>query len=143
MKKTWLLIAFSATTFWAMARQDKSIKPPAAVKAAFDKAYPGIAGTKWEKEEGEYEVTFQKDSKTVSVVYDTKGQLKETETGIEVSALPAAVVTYVNQHYKGATIKTPEKTVKADGTVIYEVDVNKHTLVFDAAGKYLKSEKAD
>ncbi len=137
-----LLLAIAITTGVA-AQEGKPVTPPAVVKAAFEKSYPAMPGTKWYKEEGDYEASFKKDGKKMSAVYDVKGKLKETEVEIAAGELPKGVTEYVKQHYKGAAMKDPAKTTKADGSVIYEVEVKEMTLVFDSNGKFIKAEKEE
>jgi hypothetical protein len=123
-------------------KKEKGITPPAAVKAAFEKAYPGATKVKWGKENGEeYEAGFVNGKKELSAVYDSKGTLKETEEEVEVSALPASVTSYVAQHYKGAAIKEAARITTTAGVVTYEAEVNKTDLLFDASGKFIKAVK--
>ena len=45
----------------------KEVIPPAA-KTAFSKAFPTASKVKWEKEDGNYEVTFEKDGKEMQSI---------------------------------------------------------------------------
>jgi len=121
----------------ACAQKVKEADVPASVKTAFAKQYPD-AVAKWEKEDGNYEVNFKKDGKTMSALYTKNGKLTESEMDIKVADLPAAVVTYVKEHYKGKTIKEAAKITKADGTVNYEAEVAGMDVIFDANGKFIK-----
>lgn len=146
MKRNALLfITASMLTISAMAQEkeekEKSVPAPAAAKEAFVKAYPAASKVKWEKEDGNYEVNFVKDGKKMSAVYDSKGVLKETETAISVSELPAAATEYIKQHYKGAAVKEAAKITNAAGVVTYEAEVNKKDVIFDANGKFIKEAK--
>ena len=142
MKKHLLLLTIASGLALAVSAQEKekSITPPAAAKATFEKAYPGVAA-KWEKEDGAYEASFTDKGQKMSAVYDGKGVLKETEVTIKTSELPAGVAEYVKQHYKGAPIKEAAKITKANGTVNYEAEVNKMDVIFDAKGTFIKEEK--
>jgi hypothetical protein len=115
-------------------------KVPVAVKAAFAKQYPGITA-KWEKEDGLFEASFKQNGSSISAMYETNGTLKETETDIKVNELPAAVLAYVKEHYKGKTIKEGAKITKANGTVNYEAEVNGKDVIFDVNGNFLKEVK--
>lgn len=114
---------------------------PDAVKTAFAKAYPGAQNVKWDKEDNDYEVSFKQGSKSMSAIYDMKGTLKETETSIVASELPAAVMPYFKEHYKGAVVKETAKITKANGEVNYEVGIKGKDVLFDAKGKFLKEAK--
>lgn len=124
----------------ACAQKIDASKVPAAVKTAFAKQYPG-ATAKWEKEDGKYEAGFKQNGNTMSALFGANGTMTESEIDIEVSDLPAAVLAYVKEHYKGKTIKEGAKITKADGTVNYEAEVAGKDVIFDANGKFLKEVK--
>lgn len=112
-------------------------KVPIVVKAAFAKQYPGIT-TKWEKEDGQYEASFKQHGNSSSTTYKANGTFIESEIDIKVTELPASVLSYIKEHYKGKTIKEAAKITKADGTVNYEAEVNGKDVIFDAKGNFLK-----
>lgn len=141
MKKLMMMSALvAAIGFSACAQKLDESKVPAAAKAAFAKQYPGISA-KWEKEAGNYEVNFKQNGATMSALYDANGSIKETEMDIKVADLPASVLAYVKDHYKGKSIKEGAKITKADGTVNYEAEVDGKDVIFDATGKFLKEAK--
>ena len=96
---------------------------------------------KWEKEDGNYEVTFVDKGKELSAVYNAKGILTESEHEIKVSELPAAVTAYMKDHYKGITVKGAAKITKADGSINYEAAIKGKDVLFDANGKFIKEAK--
>jgi hypothetical protein len=139
--KSWIvLVLVTAGALQAHAQKLSTAKMPQAAKAAFTKAHPGAQG-KWEKEGGNYEVNFKEGGKETSCVIDKNGKIWETETEIPISALPVAVVTYVQKNYGKAKIGEAAKIVKADGSVVYEAMVNEKDLFFDSNGKPVKSDK--
>ena len=77
----------------------------------------------------------------MSVLFTADGTMTESEMDIAVKELPAAVLSYVKEHYKGAVIKEGAKITKADGTVNYEAEINKTDVLFDEKGKFLKEVK--
>lgn len=138
MKKAIMMLTiFVAIGFSACAQKIDASKVPAAVKAAFVKQYPGIS-VKWEKEGAKYEAGFKQNGNTMSALYEATGKLTETERDIKVSELPAAVLVYVKDHYKGKSIKEAAIIMKADGTVNYEAEVGGKDVIFDAGGKIIK-----
>ena len=146
MKKHPLLLAVAfglASTVLAQKeeKEEKNVTPPAAVKAAFNKAYPAATKTTWEKEDGNYEAGFTDKGQKMAAVYSPAGALQETEVSIPVASLPAAVTDYMKQHYKGITVKEASKITKADGTTNYEAEIHKKDVVFDAKGNFIKEEK--
>jgi uncharacterized lipoprotein YehR (DUF1307 family) len=114
---------------------------PEPVKTSFSKAYDSPGKVKWEKEnKNEYEASFELNGKEISVVYSNDGILQETETEITVAELPAAVTDYITKNYKNAKISEAEEIIKKDGSRLYEAEVNKKDLLFDASGKLLKTD---
>jgi hypothetical protein len=130
-----------ATAGFAQEKKESKHTAPAAAKAAFEKAFPGVSKVKWGQEGKEYEANFVQNGKKMSAVYDSRGVLKETEEDIKITELPAAVAAYVKEHHKGAAIKEAAKITKPNGEVNYEAEVNKMDLIFDANGKFIKAEK--
>ena len=135
-----MMVLAALITFSACAQKLKEADVPAAVKASFTKHYPGVTA-KWEKEDGKYEAGFKKDGNSMSALFEANGTMTESEMDIKVSDLPATVLAYVKEHYKGKTIKEGAKITKADGTVNYEAEVDGKDVIFDAAGKFLKEVK--
>lgn len=114
---------------------------PAAVKTAFTKAYPTATKVKYEKEDGNYEVSFVDKGNEISVIYDARGILKESEQELKISALPASVTAYMKEHYKGMPVKGAAKITKTDGSINYEAALKGKDVIFDANGKFLKEVK--
>jgi uncharacterized lipoprotein NlpE involved in copper resistance len=113
---------------------------PTAAKQAFEKNYPGIKGT-WDKEDKNYEASFKKDGKEMSVVIDESGTIVETETDIAVTELPTTVQDYIKQHFQGMAIKEASTITKGNSEVNYEAEVGDKDLIFDASGKFTREEK--
>lgn len=131
-----LLISFSVN-----AQKLKPAKVPAVVKTSFEKQFPSATDVKWEKEDNLYEVELKNNGQSMTVSLDAKGTLVETEMGIKTSELPPAILKYVNDNFKGKTIKSAEKNITGK-KVTYEVVVPKEkALIFDAKGKFIEKEK--
>ncbi|AUD05387.1 PepSY-like domain-containing protein [Spirosoma pollinicola] len=111
---------------------------PAAAKSTFAKLYPSATGPKWDGEDGGYEASFKDKGKTMSLLFDAKGQLKETETDIAVLELPAAVRDYVAKQMPGKKIKEAAIIVDAAGVKKYEAEVGGKDLMFSVDGKLIK-----
>ena len=141
MKKLFMMaILATSVSFVACAQKLDASKVPAAVKADFAKRYPGVTA-KWEMEDGKYEAGFKQGSSSMSATFEPSGKFTESEVDIKVADLPATVLSYVKEHYKGKSIKEGAKITKADGTVNYEAEVNGKDVIFDANGKFLKEMK--
>lgn len=135
-----LVMAGFLFTFTACGQKTDASKVPAAVKASFAKKFPGVT-VRWEKENNQYEAGFKQNGKTMSALFETNGTLTETEMDIKASSLPAAVLSYIKEHYNGKVIKEAAKITKADGTVNYEAEVSGKDVIFDSNGKFLKEVK--
>jgi len=143
MKSYLVSIVFALFSFSALAQKLNADKVPQVVKTNFNKAHPNASG-KWEKEEGNFEVSFKESGKEMSCVIDAGGNILETETVIPASELPQAAKDYIKKNYAGVTIKEAAKIVKSNGEINYEAELKKKDLIFDSAGKFLKiSEEKD
>ena len=132
MKKIMLLAALFA---FAQTAFTQASKVPEAVKMTFAKAYPNADDVEWELEDGNFEVEFEmSDDKEMSVVYDTNGTLLETEVEIAFSELPKAA----QEALKGKKVKETAKIINAKGVVVYEAEVRRKDLMFDAQGQAIK-----
>lgn len=127
---TTLAIALSTVVF---AQKLSADKVPAVIKQAFAKAYPAAKAVKWDKEGKDYEASFEQGKDELSVVFDEKGQVLETEKEIKVSELPAAV----QQALKGKKVKEAAIIIKG-GKTVYEAEVGGKDLMFDSDGKPIK-----
>lgn len=141
IKTTMAIALASSIGVAAMAQKITSAKVPAAVKTSFEKAFPGVKTVKWEKEKGDYEVSFKQAENNMSAVFKANGTQVESEIGIKSADLPASVNAYVKQHYKGAVIKEAAKITKVSGEVNYEAEVKGKDLLFDSTGKFIKVAK--
>jgi hypothetical protein len=111
---------------------------PAAVKASFAKLYPNVTKVKWGKEDANYEAEFEVNKVEMSCLFDATGNLLETESEIEISALPKGVADYVTKNYAGQKIKEASKIVDAKNVTTYEAEVKEGDLIFDATGNFVK-----
>lgn len=132
---TALLLSFNAS---AAALGDPV---PAAVLAAFQQQFPDVKKARWDKEGDVYEAEFKRNGVETSATFSASGQLLETETTIAVSALPQAARDYVAANFKGKKIKEAAKITKSNGEVIYEAEVKRKDLLFNASGQFLEMGK--
>jgi hypothetical protein len=114
---------------------------PQVVKDAFNKQFPEAEEVKWNKEGEDFEASFEKKEKDMSAVIDTKGNVLETEVGIEITDLPQAIQDYLAKNYAGKEIKEAAKIVDAKGTLTYEAEIEKSDVLFDSNGHYIKVAK--
>lgn len=127
--------------FTVNAQKAADAKVPAVLKTAFAKQYPKATDVKWEKEGANWEVALKNNGKEMTVVLDKKGTVTETEVSIQVAELPGPAMKYIAEKFKGKPILSLDK-ITAGTKVSYEVVVVKgKALMFDAAGKYMKTAK--
>ena len=124
-----------ATT--AAAQKISPAKVPALVKTAFKKAYPAVTKVKWEKEKGNYEAGFKQGTDVMSALFKADGMQIESELDIKTTALPANIMSYVKQNYKGAAIKEAAKITKATGEINFEAEVKGKDLLFNKDSRRL------
>ncbi len=140
MKTTILFLAIAAVSFNASAQKIKADEVPAAVKTKQASLYPNAKVSKWEKENGNFEAEFDNGKVETSTLFDASGNLLQTETEIEASALPKGVNDYVAKNLAGKKIKEAAKIVDSKNAVTYEAEVDEVDYIFDSNGNFLKKE---
>ena len=133
--KRFLLLSFTVATISVSAQ-----KVPDAVKSVFSKTFPATKG-KWHLADGNFEVSFDKDSKKMTLVINPKAELVQTEYAITISELPKVAKEYLNTNEKGVKIKELAHILKPNGEVEYEAVVKGKDVLFDKNGKFLSKEK--
>lgn len=98
---------------------------------------------KWEKEGADYEVGFDTGKAKISAVITTAGVLKETETEMPVTQLPAAMQQALATRYKTTKITEAAKIISAATNVtIYEAEFcqggKRRDVLFNADGTAVK-----
>ena len=129
-----LLIAlFVGTTF--------AQNVPSAAKNKLKTLYPKAEEVKWDKEGANFEANFEVNDVEMSVIFDAKGNVLETETEIEKDALPAAVKSALKKDFSGYKIKETAK-IEKNGKITFEAQVEKGETKLDAIyspdGKLIK-----
>jgi len=89
-----VLLISTCCTVLISAQNLKESEVPSSAKAAFNKKYPDTHA-RWEKEKDNYEVTFEKDGKTMPAAISKTGNIIETETGLNVNKLPPDIQSYL------------------------------------------------
>lgn len=135
MKQVILVASMFAVCVTAQAQ--KGI--PVAVKSAFEKAYPKATAVKWDKEiNGDFEANCTNNKVAMSLTYNAKGGLLETETEIMLAEFPSKVTDAIHAKYPTAKITGGDKIVTNKGVTKYEADLTigqkKIEKLFDAEG---------
>lgn len=136
MVRSFLL--FAAVLLWAGCALQAQKAVPEAVKTTFNEKFPKAGDVDWKLEaDGNWEVEFELDDEESSATFTAEGKWLETETEIAVDDLPDAV----RKAVQGQKVKEAARILKADGTTVYEVEIGKKDLIYDAAGQLLMEEK--
>jgi len=138
-----LLAAVLCLTLQLEAQSVKERDVPVAVTSRVSTLYPDAVKIKWEMEDGMYEASFMTGNKETSVLVSSQGMLVQTETEIEVAALPKEAAIYIMQNNPGNAIQEATKRTDVYGVVRYEAELKNMEYVFDASGKLLTEEKVD
>ena len=119
MKK---LILFMLVTFLsASVLYSQKLNVPDTVKSTFNTMFPNAADIKWGKENAkEYEADFKLNEVQMSANISVDGIWMETETTIDITALPEAVTDGITRDFPKAKILRAAKIDKADKNIIYE-----------------------
>jgi hypothetical protein len=141
MKKLTFILIFIMVTGFLMAQKIQSKDVPEAVMTAFQKEFPAAKIAKWDREENNFEASFDNNKLDQSVVFDAQGNILETEVEIGINELPEKAKDYVTLNYPGKKIKEVAKITDAQKTVTYEVEVNGMDLIFSEQGKFIKEIK--
>ena len=135
MKELILLLAFFAIAQIGFSQKVKAYKVSQAVKTEFAKKFPTAELEGWELEDGNYEAEFDNpDDVEMSAVFSADGKWLETKQVIKKSELPAPVLAKL----QGKKVKEASKIMRADGSTIYEAEVKRKDLLFDASGNAVK-----
>jgi hypothetical protein len=132
----------------AGAQKISANKVPAAVTSAFKAKFPTATKTSWQMEKAnEYEAGFKLNGNEISANFDNTGKWLETETEINVSALPASVQSALIKDFAGFKINEASKIESVKNGNCFEAEIEKGEETFDvlftADGKMLSKTKMD
>jgi len=135
--KAFIILSLIVISNIAIAQKTSDI--PLAVRQAFARQYTDPKSIKWNVEkDNKYEASFTYHRAHMSAVYNADGSKVETETKIAIDNLPDAARKYAAAKGK---ITEAARIIKADGTTVYEAEVDGVDLLFDTAGKFLSQSK--
>ena len=119
---------------------------PAAVKTAFQTAYPGATDVEWELEGDEIEVEWEMNGEEYEASYNRMGKLLDSDYGINmtIDELPVTVQQAVNTSFPGYVMDDVQQ-VTVKGEQQFEIEMNSRTgdrkkATFTAAGQLVSSE---
>ena len=116
-------------------------KVPSAAKTKLKTLYPKAEKVKWDKEGANFEANFEVNDMEMSVIFNAKGTVLETETEIEEDDLPAAVKNALKKDFAGYDVEEMSK-IEKNGKTTFEAQVEKGEIQLDAIysldGKLIK-----
>ena len=144
-----MIVALAIMPFCIMrtsAQKINSQQVPRAVTNAFVKQFPNTKAESWELEDKNYEVSFDVKGMDWSAVYTSEGIWAETEEEIHAFDIPAAVNEAISSSFAGYKRDEMEKVTKNDGTVVFEIVLQKDKeeieVDFDSLGNVLSKAPA-
>jgi uncharacterized membrane protein YkoI len=121
--------------------QDISPKDvPAAVKSAFQKAYPRATDIEWEIKNVNYEVEFDIGSADYKVLYTPAGKTVFVERDIALRQLPASIAKNIKSKYPQGRIDDVDQ-INTGGKITYKIDIDGTPDVnvwYSADGKFIR-----
>lgn len=116
---------------------------PDAVKATFQKMYPGENDPDWHKDSnGNYESNFKIDGIKYRADYAPNGKWIETETSIDIKDLPQAIRDKIKSDYDSEDITEVEKVEHHSKGLFYDVEFKQKgknkDIEFRANGEIIK-----
>ena len=143
MKLTPVLLSICLCFIIACSEHEEKVNVPEVVKAKFSALYPNAGMAKWKMEDGKYEASFEQNKMETSVILSPEGNVLETESVIDVTALPQTINDYAVTQLGGKKISKAEKVTSANGTVSYEIEVDETDYLFDANGQFTGKEEEE
>jgi hypothetical protein len=142
MKKNIVITAFIfGMIHLAQAQEKKHVTIPEAVAKSFTNLKPSAKAVEWEMEGKDYEAEFKENGVESSMIFDATGKHLMTETEIEVSALPKAIIDDLKTRANGKKIKEASRLEYTEGKTLYEAECGDVDYIFDAKGKFIEIEK--
>ena len=137
MKKSVIIVVTLVFSTIAFAQKVKATKVPEIVTKSLISKYPNAKNVKWDKEENNYEASFENNKTENSVLFNSNGKIIETEVEISTAQLPKSILSYLSKNYKDQKVKEAAKIISEKGIVTYEAEIKGKDLLFDENGKLL------
>jgi hypothetical protein len=118
MKKIVLLAVLISTIAFG-----NDIQIPENVSSAFTKEFPGVANVNWKMEFDKYQAEFTQKNKTMTALFNTRGECIETATYIHQNELPDKTLEEIDWYYKNAQIISSRKAKNIQSNCYYRVIV--------------------
>jgi hypothetical protein len=137
MRKSVIIVVALVLSTIAFAQKVKATKVPEIVLKSLMSEYPNAKKVKWDKEENNYEASFESNKTKNSVLFNASGKIIETEVEITTAQLPKSILNYIGKNYKDQKVKEAAKIISDKGIITYEAEIKGKDLLFDENGKLL------
>jgi hypothetical protein len=134
MKILFFLLVIIGLSSVSYAQTQGPADVPANITKSFEKSHPEVSQAEWTQSGDDYKANYILDNKSMSVTYNNKGKLKETEKELSISQLPTPVLKYVNDNYPGEVVKKSFQRMGSNGKSSYAVKLTNIDLAFDSKG---------
>lgn len=110
----------------------------------FAAIYPKAEGPEWRVGKNRtYEVDFVQDKQECTVVFLTDGMVQQVRVKADVTSIPPAATTFVNESLGVKKIDGATKLVDAFGVLTWEVQINQENYLFGSDGQLIGRVLAD
>lgn len=137
MRKSVIIVVALVLSTIAFAQKVKATKVPEIITKSLMSKYPNAKNVKWDKEENNYEASFESNKIENSILFNANGKIIETEVEITAAQLPKSILNYIGKNYKDQKVKEAAKIISEKGVVTYEAEIKGKDLLFDENGKLL------
>ena len=114
---------------------------PEGIRNKFSAIYPAAENVRWAKEIKNYRAYFKNSGNDIAVLFDKKGNVKETEIKIEKKEVPEAVIKMISREYPKANLISFSRVDSPD-MVQYAVKMNirkeNYKVFFSPEGRLIK-----
>ena len=116
--------------------------PQERTEKSFEISNPNAKDVSWEKDGEFVEVEFTENGIEKSILYNSEGNVVESETEIDVDQLPEAILLFIADNYPEAEIEEAETLENTEGS-FFEVEIENQNegeteLLFSADGVFVK-----
>jgi hypothetical protein len=145
MKKYFIFMTIIAfTCLYSQELMEKNV--PAKIKKLVMEKYKNAKGLKWEKEENNYEVSFDFNEQKHSLLINNDGKILEIEKEIDEDQLSESIKSYLDDNYDSYVISKINHIEKL-GKIFYEIEVSiddkNYELLFSDKGKLIEKKAKD
>ena len=137
MRKSVIIVVALVLSTIAFAQKVKASRVPEIVSKSLISKYPNAKNVKWDKEENNFEASFESNKIENSVLFNANGKIIETEVKITTAQLPQSILNYLSKNYKDQKVNEAAKIISEKGIVTYEAEIKGKDLLFDENGKLL------